>query len=137
MGCYGIGVSRTLQAVVEQNNDDNGIIWPVSIAPYHISLIGLNLSDEQVRGACDRLYSQMLSEKLEVLFDDRDERAGVKFKDADLLGIPIRIVVGPKGLKEEKVDMQIRRSKENFSININECVEKSKEILANLAKDNK
>lgn len=94
MGCYGIGISRLLAAIIEQNNDANGIVWPKQLAPFHVHIIPVSIKDSIQVAIAEQLYKQMLSAGVEVLLDDRDERAGVKFKDSDLLGIPIRIVVG-------------------------------------------
>src|SRR5690606_20999695 len=94
MGCYGIGVSRTLAAVVEQHHDDKGIIWPLEIAPFHVHLITVNMKSEEQVELSEKLYSIFQNEKIEVLYDDRQERVGVKFADSDLIGIPIRVIVG-------------------------------------------
>ncbi len=108
MGTYGIGVSRTVAAAIEQNHDDAGIIWPLSIAPYELLLLPVKWNDEATRDASEKLYAQLLSLGVEVLLDDRDERAGVKFNDADLIGIPYRLTIGPRGLKEGKVELKRR-----------------------------
>ncbi|MEW6235893.1 MAG: proline--tRNA ligase [Candidatus Omnitrophota bacterium] len=110
MGCYGIGVSRTLAAAIEENADDKGIIWPVSIAPYHVHLLNLSPQNEQTSAAAEELYRALQSKGFDVLLDDRDERPGIKFKDADLLGLPYRIVVGEKSLKEGMVEFLLRRT---------------------------
>lgn len=105
MGCYGIGVSRILSAVIEQNHDDGGILWPMAIAPFHVHLIPVSVQDPVQRGLAEKLYYRLQAEGMEVLMDDREERPGVKFKDSDLIGIPIRIVVGKQageGLVEIK-----------------------------------
>ncbi|HJV66021.1 MAG TPA: proline--tRNA ligase [Geomonas sp.] len=111
MGCYGIGIGRTVAACIEQNHDDNGIIFPIPIAPFHciISELG-GAKDEAVRKASEEIYEQLLAAGVEVLLDDRDERPGFKFKDADLIGIPLRIVVGAKSLAEGKVELKERKS---------------------------
>ncbi len=96
MGCYGIGVTRCLAAAIEQNNDDNGIIWPVSIAPYHAIVIPVNAKDEEQTKLAQKIYNDLIDAGIETLIDDRNERPGVKFKDADLIGIPVRVVVGKK-----------------------------------------
>ena len=101
MGCYGIGVSRTLAAVIEKHHDDDGIIWPVSIAPYHVIVVPVNWKDAEQKTTAEELYQRMQELGIEVILDDRDERPGVKFKDADLIGIPIRIVVG-RSVKDGK-----------------------------------
>ena len=108
MGCYGIGVSRTMAASIEQNHDKNGIIWPMPIAPYQVLITVLNGRDEKVTTVAEGLYQELLEKKIEVLLDDRDERPGVKFKDADLLGIPIRITVAPKALSRGGVEIKLR-----------------------------
>ncbi|WP_144941150.1 proline--tRNA ligase [Paenibacillus sp. 32O-W] len=105
MGCYGIGVSRILSAVIEQNHDDGGILWPMAIAPFHVHLIPVSVQDPVQRGLAEKLYYRLQAEGMEVLMDDREERPGVKFKDSDLIGIPIRIIVGKQageGLVEIK-----------------------------------
>ncbi|WP_447977292.1 proline--tRNA ligase [Candidatus Nitrospira bockiana] len=111
MGCYGIGVSRTAAAAIEQNHDAKGIIWPLPIAPFHVHLLPLSQSAEVVKAA-DDLYHGLEAAGLEVLWDDRDERAGVKFNDADLIGIPYHLVIGEKGLKQGTVELKDRRSGE-------------------------
>lgn len=106
MGCYGIGVTRCLAAAVEQNHDDNGIIWPVAIAPYHVIVVPVNYKDEKQMELAQTLYEDLCRQGIDVLLDDREERAGVKFKDADLIGVPVRIVVGKKcgeGIVEYKL----------------------------------
>lgn len=110
MGCYGIGVSRILSAVAEISNDENGLIWPMSIAPYQVHLICANPSDDAQRVLADKVYDDLCAGGIEVLYDDRDERAGVKFKDADLIGIPIQIVAG-KLASEGKVEIRDRATK--------------------------
>jgi prolyl-tRNA synthetase len=109
MGCYGIGVSRLVAAAIEQNNDANGIIWPFTIAPFHVLLLPINYRDKAIQGASDRLYQQLQKRGVEVLLDDRDERPGVKFKDADLIGIPLRLTIGAKGLEKDTVELRWRR----------------------------
>ena len=94
MGCYGIGVSRLAQAAIEQNHDENGICWPIQISPFQVVLIATNLKDPIQEKLALNIYEEMQKNNIDVLFDDRDERAGVKFKDADLIGIPFRIIVG-------------------------------------------
>ena len=117
MGCYGVGVSRVAQAAVEQSYDKDGIIWPVAIAPYQAIVVIPNITDaEQVKTA-EQLYRDLNAAGIETLLDDRDERAGVKFKDADLLGIPYRIVTG-RSLKDGKVEVVQRASKASQDIAI-------------------
>lgn len=112
MGCYGIGIGRTVAASIEQNYDEKGIIWPMAIAPYQVIITPVNVREESLDKASEALYQKLHGQGIEVLLDDRDERAGVKFMDADLIGIPIRITIGPKNLAEKKVEIKIRRSGE-------------------------
>ena len=112
MGTYGIGVSRILAACLEQNNDDDGMIWPESLAPYLVEVISLGPNEPEVAKVADGLYKELLSRKIEVLYDERDLSPGVKFKDADLLGIPRRLVVGRKGLENSEIEFVVRRGKE-------------------------
>ena len=109
MGCYGIGVGRTVAAAIEQNNDANGIIFPMPIAPFQVIVTMVNPNDQEVRQAAEALYARLLELGIEVLLDDRDERPGSKFKDADLLGIPLRVTVGARGLKDGALEVQERR----------------------------
>jgi prolyl-tRNA synthetase len=111
MGCYGIGISRTVQAVIEQKHDKDGIIWPVSIAPYHVHICQLDIGDPLVVEVADKIYSELLSAGVDVLFDDRDERPGVKFKDADLLGMPLRLTIGARGLQSGEIEVVDRSTK--------------------------
>jgi prolyl-tRNA synthetase len=123
MGCYGIGIGRTVAAAIEQNHDDNGIIFPLPLAPFHCSVVALNTKDKGVMAAAEEMYFRLEQQGIEVLFDDRDERPGVKFKDNDLIGIPLRIVVGSKGLAEGKVEVKIRASGEMLLLSPDEAVE--------------
>ena len=107
MGCYGIGVSRIVAAAIEQGHDDWGIILPLAIAPFSVSLLPMKQQGEAWEVA-NRLYDELRALGVDVLLDDRDLRAGVKFKDADLMGIPLRVVVGPKGLKDGKIELKLR-----------------------------
>ena len=128
MGCYGVGVSRLAQSAVEQSYDKDGIIWPVAIAPYEVIIVIPNMSDEEQVKAAEKLYQDLNNAGIEALLDDRNERAGVKFKDADLIGIPYRIVTG-KSLKEGKVELVIRAIKEAQMINLDEVVNNLKEWI--------
>jgi prolyl-tRNA synthetase len=110
MGCYGVGVSRSLAAVVEQYHDDAGIIWPVSVAPAHVCVVPLTVGDDLVQPAAEKLAEQLAALGLEVAIDDRSERAGVKFADADLIGWPLQVVVGKRGLADGKVELKLRRT---------------------------
>ncbi|WP_414049485.1 proline--tRNA ligase [Macrococcus animalis] len=128
MGCYGIGVSRTLSAVIEQHHDDKGIIWPTSITPFEIHIITANAKQDIQRELADQLYDAYKKD-YEVLYDDRVERAGVKFNDADLIGVPVRVVVG-KQAAEEIVEVKNRRTGESFDVPVAELDEKIKAIYA-------
>ena len=109
MGCYGIGVSRTMAATIEQFHDDNGIIWPASIAPFEVVIVPINAKDEAQMKIAEKLYADMKNAGIDVLLDDRKDRAGVKFKDADLIGYPVRITVSPKLLDANEVEIKVRR----------------------------
>jgi prolyl-tRNA synthetase len=111
MGCYGIGVSRLISAIIEQNNDVDGIIWPKSVAPFGVTILPLDVTSPEVMLAANSLYQELNANGLEVLFDDRDERAGVKFKDADLIGVPVSIVIGKKSIVEKNIELRIRKDK--------------------------
>ncbi len=111
MGCYGIGVSRLISAIIEQNNDPDGIIWPAEVSPFGIIILPLDVTNPEVMQVANNLYQGLKASGLDVLLDDRDERAGVKFKDADLIGIPLSIIIGKKGLEEKKIEVRIRKDK--------------------------
>ena len=108
MGCYGVGVSRTLQAVIEQSHDANGIVWPASVAPYQVVVENLDPDREEVAKVADELEAALEAKGIDVIVDDRPERPGVKFKDADLIGFPVRVVVGAKGLANGGVEVKLR-----------------------------
>ncbi len=122
MGCYGVGVSRLAQAAVEQSYDKDGIIWPVAIAPYHVIIIVPNINDKNQIEIAENLYNELNQIGIETMLDDRDERAGVKFKDADLIGIPYRVVTG-RSLKAGKVEVITRKSKESQEVEVTNLVE--------------
>ena len=111
MGCYGIGISRTAAAAVERHHDEHGIKWPIAIAPYHVTVIPVNIQDEMQMKIAEEIYEKLQKEGVEVLIDDRDDRAGVKFKDADLIGIPLRITAG-KTVQEGLVEYKVRETGE-------------------------
>ena len=116
MGCYGIGVTRTMAAAIEQNHDENGIIWPVAIAPFEVVIVPVKWKDEASQGAAMKLYSELLAAGIETVLDDRDDRAGAKFADADLIGYPFRVTIGPRGLKDGNVEFKTRGSAEASEI---------------------
>ena len=134
MGCYGVGVSRTMAAAIEQNYDDNGIIWPIEIAPYHVLVVPVNTKDEASAAKAEEIYMQLKKVGLETVIDDRKERPGVKFKDADLIGYPLRVVVGPKTLTEGKLEVKIRKTGEIRYLPLDgNYVQDIKNIIAELA----
>lgn len=133
MGCYGVGVSRTMAAAIEQNNDEHGIIWPVSIAPYEVLVVPVNLKDKPSVAKAEEIYAALTKAGIETAIDDRNERAGVKFKDADLIGYPVRIVVGPKTLAEGQIEVKIRRTGEVINLAVNsDYVTEIKNVLSEL-----
>jgi prolyl-tRNA synthetase len=125
MGSYGIGVERILAAAVELHHDQDGIRMPLSIAPFHVALLPLQMQDGAVRDAAEKLYAELTAAGVEVLLDDRDDRAGVKFKDADLIGLPFRIAIGKKGLAEGKAEWKQRGSAEVQLVPMGEVVAKA------------
>ncbi len=129
MGCYGVGVSRTLAAIVEQHNDENGIIWPVSVAPYEVSVIPLDPKKEDCAAACDSIVAALEQAGIEVVVDDRKERPGVKFADNDLMGFPYQIVLGNRGLKNGTVELKDRATGERTDVAIDEVVAKVTELV--------
>jgi len=136
MGCYGIGVTRTVAASIEQNHDDDGIIWPVAIAPYEVVIVPANNKSEEVMAAARKLYEDMEDGRDEVVLDDRNERAGIKFKDADLIGYPVRVTIGKKWQQSGCVEIKIRRSGEVVEVPLEEAKDKVLEILKTLHANN-
>ncbi|HEX76411.1 MAG TPA: proline--tRNA ligase [Dehalococcoidia bacterium] len=129
MGCYGIGLGRLLAAAVEQSHDDKGIIWPLAIAPYHIYLCALHSENPEVAEAAEKLYEDLIVENFEVLFDDRDESPGVKFNDADLLGIPLRLTLSPRTLQSQSVEIKWRKEKQTCLLPLEEITDKVRQLL--------
>jgi prolyl-tRNA synthetase len=129
MGCYGIGIGRTVAAAIEQSYDQNGIIFPMPIAPFQILLLPVNLKIDQLQETAEQLYQNLLEEKVEVLYDDREETPGVKFKDADLIGIPLRVTLGEKNLKKGLVEVKKRRTGEILLVKKEEAVSQIKEMI--------
>lgn len=136
MGCYGIGVTRTVAASIEQNHDENGIIWPVAIAPYEVVIVPANNKSEDVMKAAEGLYNALESSQDEIIFDDRAERAGIKFKDADLIGYPLRVTIGKKWQESGCVEIKLRRTGEVFEVPYENCAEKVEELLNYLRENN-
>lgn len=120
MGCYGIGIGRTVAAAIEQNNDEYGIKFPAPIAPFEVSVLPINMKQQDVKDAAEKIYSALLNDGVDVLIDDRAETAGVKFKDSDLLGIPLQVTVGQRSLKEGRVEIKNRNSGERTSVVVEE-----------------
>ena len=129
MGCYGLGIGRTVAAAIEQNHDADGIIWPRPLAPFEVLLASLNPNDPAVVQTAERLYGELLERGVEVLYDDRDERPGVKFKDADLIGLPVRLTVGAKSLADGKVEVSLRRDRVKHLVPVGEAIGKVMELL--------
>jgi prolyl-tRNA synthetase len=129
MGCYGLGIGRTVAAAIEQNHDKDGIIWPLPLAPHEVVLLSLDPSDPEVAQVADGIYNQLREKGVDVIYDDRDGRPGVKFKDADLIGFPVRVVVGKRSLAEDKVEISTRREREKMFVPTAGAVEKTLELL--------
>jgi len=132
MGCYGIGVSRTMAAAIEQNNDEQGIIWPRAIAPFEVLVVPVNAKVPEQLALAEEIYAEMKQAGTDALLDDRKERAGVKFKDADLIGYPLRITIGPKALEENQIEVKIRKTGETYNFTREEYKEKVLELLKTL-----
>ncbi len=137
MGCYGIGVGRTLASAIEQNHDDKGIIFPLPLAPFHVALLPLQMHEKEVVEASESLYRELSEKGVEVLLDDRDERPGVKFNDADLLGIPIRLTVGSRSLKAGGIEVKLRREENSGLVSLQEAVGRVLQIMAEMNDQNK
>ena len=129
MGCYGIGVTRVVAAVIEAGHDDNGIIWPMSIAPYHVTIVVVNSSDEKQSKVGEDIYEELSKRGVECILDDRNERTGVKFKDADLIGIPIRITAG-RTVDEGMVEIKHRKGSQATKVPIEQVAETVQKMIA-------
>ncbi|MED4252094.1 proline--tRNA ligase [Priestia megaterium] len=129
MGCYGIGVSRTVAAIAEQFNDENGLLWPEAVTPYQVHVIPVNVKNDEQRELGEKLYNELLDNRFEVLLDDRQERAGVKFADSDLIGLPVRVTVG-KRASEGIVEVKVRKTGESVEVSVDNLVSTVKELLA-------
>lgn len=132
MGCYGLGIGRTVAAAVEQNHDQAGIIWPLPLAPFEVEVLSLNPDSTEVARTAESLYGDLQAAGVEVLYDDRDERSGVKFKDADLIGIPVRVVVGNKGLEQGQVEISLRRHNEKRLVPVKETIARVRAVVDEL-----
>lgn len=132
MGCYGIGVGRTMAAAIEQNNDEQGIVWPRAIAPFEVVIVAVNAKKEEQLAYAEGIYEECRKAGLDVLLDDRRERAGVKFKDCDLIGYPVRVTIGPKAVDEDVIEVKVRKTGEVYNFTREDYLGKVKELLANL-----
>ena len=132
MGCYGIGVGRTAAAAIEQNNDERGIIWPRNLAPFQVIIIPVNYSNSDLNNACDTIYNRLQEAGIETLLDDRSDRLGVKLKDADLMGIPLQIIIGPKNLSAGQVEIKVRKTNESSLHPYPQVIEDIPSILKDL-----
>lgn len=131
MGCYGIGINRTVAAIIEQHHDENGILWPMAVAPYKVIVMPANVKNEEQMNRAEKIYEDLKTRGVDVLLDDRNERVGVKFKDADLIGIPIRVTVGKK-VVEDIVEFKLRKNQDIEEVNIEDVVDRiEKEFIAN------
>ncbi|MGE5303499.1 MAG: proline--tRNA ligase [Alphaproteobacteria bacterium] len=130
MGCYGIGVTRLMAAAIEQNHDANGIVWPFALGPFHVLLLPINYKDKAIQKTCDELYAGLQKRGVETLLDDRDERPGVKFKDGDLIGIPLRVTIGAKGLEKGCVELRWRRGGKSADIPVAEAAPTIQKIIS-------
>lgn len=132
MGCYGIGVTRTLAATIEQSHDENGIIWPRSIAPFEVVIVPINVKDEALMDISTKIYTSLQSSGIDVLLDDRKDRAGVKFKDADLIGYPLRITISKHTIETGEVEIKTRKTGDVVNVKIDEVITSTKELLSTL-----
>jgi prolyl-tRNA synthetase len=128
MGCYGIGVGRTAAAAVEQHHDADGIVWPLPIAPLHVMVVPVNVTDSRSWETAQSLHNALEAAGVEVLLDDRDERPGVKFKDADLIGLPLRLTIG-KALAQGQVELMARRARRTIMVRVEEAVPHLRQIV--------
>ncbi len=133
MGCYGIGIGRTVAAAIEQNHDADGIVWPLPLAPFEVLVTTLNAADPATAEAAEAVVTALEARGIDVLYDDRDERPGVKFKDADLVGIPVRVVVGGKSLAAGQIELSLRReARTKIQVPVAEAAAKVLELVAGL-----
>ena len=132
MGCYGIGVGRLAASVCEASHDDYGPIWPVTIAPWQVHLCCMRVDDPDCKAEADRIYDELLKQGVEVIYDDRNVRAGAMFADADLLGCPVRIMVGPKNLREGKIEMATRDKSVQMLVDKTDIIDETKKLIGQL-----
>jgi prolyl-tRNA synthetase len=129
MGCYGIGVSRLVSAIIEQNSDEFGIIWPKEVAPYKAIILPLDVNEAKIMETANSIYQELSDNGIEALLDDRDERAGVKFKDAELIGIPVHITIGAKTLALNKIEVKSRKKRQNILVDRADILKEVRSIL--------
>ncbi len=129
MGCYGIGIGRTAAAAIEQSHDEDGIAFPIPIAPYEILVLPINMKDKEVKRVGEEIYERLLTQKIEVLIDDRDESPGIKFKDAELIGVPVQVVIGARSLKEGAVEVKLRKGSVSRRVSLDEVGEEVARVL--------
>jgi prolyl-tRNA synthetase len=132
MGCYGIGINRILASAIELGNDDNGIIWPISIAPFEVMVTCVNQDDEKVAQVAENIYKQLLDAGVDVLLDDRPLRGGVKFKDADLIGIPVRVTAGRKSVADDNVEIKLRPESQSQKVAVEKATDKIIKLVDSL-----
>jgi prolyl-tRNA synthetase len=130
MGCYGIGINRIVASLIEQKHDENGLMWPLSISPFHVLVLPVNVNHKQTMDVAVRIHDDLVKENIEVLLDDRDERAGVKFKDADLIGIPLRVTVSQKTLSGSSVEIRLRRDNTMVVVNVGDVVNEVRQLVS-------
>ncbi len=128
MGCYGIGISRIVAASIEQNHDDKGIVWPYSIAPFHLNIICLDPSKKEILEECESVYKILKKSGHDVLLDDRDIRAGIKFTEHEMLGIPFSIIIGPNNFNKNNYEFTVRKDNVKSELNIDEIKQKLEEL---------
>jgi prolyl-tRNA synthetase len=132
MGCYGIGVGRTVAAAIEQNHDKDGIVFPIPVSPFEVTILPLQMHETTVVEVAEKIYKHLLDDNVDVLIDDRDERAGVKFTDADLLGVPVRVTVGLRGVKNGQVEIKLRAESESVDVPVKDAPAFIKEKIKDL-----
>ena len=132
MGCYGIGVGRLAASVCEAKHDEYGPIWPISIAPWQVHLCCMRVDDAECKAAADKIYEELEKRGIEGIYDDRDVRAGAMFADADLLGVPVRVVVGPKNLKDGKVELKTRDKSISELVDVDNTVDEVQTVIDKL-----
>jgi prolyl-tRNA synthetase len=129
MGCYGIGITRTVAAAIEQHHDDAGIVWPAPLAPFGAHVIPVNAADATLRETAERIGAELEGAGIDTILDDRDERPGVKFKDADLIGVPARVTIGPRALQKGCVELKARAAKEAQEVPVGEITKRVAELV--------